>query len=455
MHGAHTEVEGGRPVIEVPGDKSISHRALLLSVLADGESRLTGVLTGEDCRSTASVLRDLGASLPPLPGDGSEFRVQGVGPQGLRSPSRELDCGNSGTTARLLLGLLSGLTIEATLTGDASLRSRPMRRVTEPLSRMGARFQEFGVDGRLPIGVSGGALRSIVYTNRRSSAQVKGALLLAGVTGGVEIEISEPAPSRDHTERMLRRLGVRVDQERTPDGWKIHLTNPPARLRPLDLHVPGDFSSAAFLIAFGLLGGAGGPLRIRNVGLNPTRTGLLDVLGDMGAEIEVENLREETDPAGEPAGDLVVTPSELRGGSVGGEMIPRLIDEIPVLAVLATRARGTTEIRDAAELRVKESDRIRVMADNLGRIGARVSELPDGLRIEGDLRPLAGRVAAHGDHRVAMAFGVLGGLAGHRIQVDDPAAAGVSFPGFWDLLAELGRMDGDGGVAGRAMARTP
>ncbi len=424
-------------MITVPGDKSISHRALLLGAVASGESRIRGVLSGEDCQSTASVLRRLGAPVPTVPGDGSEMRLPGVGLSGLLAPDTELDCGNSGTTARLLLGLLSGLPIEATIVGDPSLSSRPMRRVTEPLARVGARFQELGGEGQLPLRVTGGALRPIVHVSPAATAQVKSALLLAGVTGGVAVQVTEPSPSRDHTERMLRRMGVRVDSGPGPEGWTVRLVEAPESLRSLDLQVPGDFSSAAFLVALGLLGGAGDGLRIENVGLNPTRIGLLDLLREMGADLDVENPREATDPAGEPAGDLVVRRSELRGASVGGDMIPRLIDELPVLAVLATCAEGVTEIRDAAELRVKESDRIRAMAANLGRVGARVEELPDGLRIEGGGGPLEGRVQALGDHRVAMSFGILGALPGQRVTVDDSAAAAVSFPGFWKLLDEL------------------
>jgi 3-phosphoshikimate 1-carboxyvinyltransferase len=437
-------VEGGEAV-RVPGDKSISHRALLLAALADGESRLEGVLPGEDCRSTAAVLRALGASIPELPEDGSEIRVNGVGREGFRSPGTLLDCGNSGTTARLLLGVLAGLPIEATLSGDPSLRSRPMRRVTEPLSLMGARFREEGAEDRLPLRVFGGRLRPVSYASPVASAQIKSAILLAGITGRVKVTVVEPARSRDHTERMLRRMGARVSAEAVEGGegpgagWRVDAGEPPSRLRPLDLVVPGDFSSAAFFIALALLGGAGPELVIENVGLNPTRTGLLDLFREMGGDIRIENLRESDGDAGEPAGDLRVRPSDLRGGSVGGDRIPLLIDEIPILAVVGARANGTTEIRDAGELRVKESDRIRVLARNLEAIGVRVEELEDGLRIFGGASPLEGEVTTHHDHRIAMGFGVLGALPGHGIRVDDPGAASVSFPGFWDRLGELSR----------------
>lgn len=434
---------GEGDAVRVPGDKSITHRALLLSAVANGESKLRGLLPGEDCQSTAAVMRALGASIPELPADGSEILIPGAGLGGLRSPDAPLDCGNSGTTARLLLGLLSGLPVEARLTGDASLRSRPMRRVTEPLAEMGARFWEVGEPDRLPLTVRGGSLHTMSYTSPVASAQVKSALLLAGVSGGVEVVVVEPSRSRDHTERMLRRMGASVREAVTGEGWEASLDAPPPELEPLDLTVPGDFSSAAFFIGYGLLRGGSRKLRILNVGLNPTRTGLLDVLREMGGRIEVENQRESEDPAGEPAGDLVVSPSELEGASVGGESIPVLIDEIPILAVIATLAKGTTEIRDASELRVKESDRIRVLAENLVAIGARVDELPDGLRIRGPASALRGSVRTWGDHRIAMAFGALGAVPGHEVSVDDRAVADVSFPGFWERLRELSAGEGD------------
>jgi 3-phosphoshikimate 1-carboxyvinyltransferase len=303
---------------------------------------------------------------------------------------------------------------------------------------MGARFVEEGEQDRLPLRVHGGGLTPLSYRSPVASAQIKSALLLAGLTGKVPVEVIEPLRSRDHSERMLRRMGVEVGEGSVADGWSVRLTPSSAELRPLDLLVPGDFSSAAFLIAFGLLGGAGGELRITNVGLNPTRVGLLDLLREMGGDIQVENLREADSPAGEPAGDLVVRPSELRGGSVGGERIPLMIDEVPILAVLAARVDGVTEIRDAEELRVKESDRIRVLVENLEGLGAKVDELPDGLRIHGNPSlQLTGGIRAHHDHRIAMAFGVLGALPRAEIDVDDRAVADVSFPGFWELLANL------------------
>lgn len=417
--------------LKVPGDKSISHRALLVAALAGGESRIRGILTGEDPRATAAILRELGVRVPTLVAD-AELCITGVGVRGLRAPGRILDCANSGTTARLMLGVLAGQALEATLTGDESLRRRPMRRVTDPLSRMGARFESPAAPGRLPLRIAGGALRALDHRLPVASAQVKSALLLAGVTGGVSVRLIEPGFSRDHTERMLAAAGCALTA--TPEGGanRVRLTAAPAALDPLDIVVPGDFSSAVFPLALALLGGVGEGVVLRGIGLNLTRTGLLPVLERMNARIEVE-----TGPApqgGEPAGDLIVHPSDLTGTEVQPGEIPGLIDEVPVLAVLAARARGTTRITGAEELRVKESDRLGALAANLTNLGVEVEELPDGLVIEGTDRPLSGPVEARGDHRIAMAFGVLGALAGNAITVDAPAAVDVSYPGFWEML---------------------
>ncbi|MEX2531380.1 MAG: 3-phosphoshikimate 1-carboxyvinyltransferase [Gemmatimonadota bacterium] len=423
--------------IRVPGDKSISHRALLFATLATGESRLEGVLPGADCQSTANALRAMGVSVPELPLDGSPFSLRSAGMSALRAPSTPLDCGNSGTTARLLLGLLTGLGVEASLTGDESLRSRPMARVTSPLEIFGAQFREEGEPGRLPLRTLGGRIGPIRHRSAVASAQVKSALLLAGLGQGVRVEVEEPQQSRDHTERMLRRMGVAV-QARGVSPHSVVLPEGSWAPSPIELQVPGDVSSAAFFLVLSLLGGAGPGLTVANVGLNPTRTGLLDVLERMGAGIVRTNLREEADEAGEPAGDLTAQPGRLSAVEVGGDEIPALIDEVPILAVAAARAEGTTVIRDAAELRVKESDRIRALALNFSALGVEVEELEDGLVIHGSDRLLVGRVRAFHDHRIAMAFGVLGALPGNRIQVEDPEVASVSFPGFWDLLDELG-----------------
>jgi 3-phosphoshikimate 1-carboxyvinyltransferase len=429
--------------VRVPGDKSVSHRALLFAALAEGESRLEGVLPGADCQSTAAALRAMGVDVPDLPADGAPFTVRGVGASGLRAPDAPLNCGNSGTTARLLLGVLAGAGVPATLTGDASLLSRPMRRVTGPLEAMGARFREEGVLDRLPIRVLGeGEFRGGRWVLPVASAQVKSAMLLAGLLSGRPMEVEEPGLSRDHTERMLRAMGVPVRTARAGSGrahrWTASIGPGPHPLAPLSLRVPGDPSSAAFLVALAAMGGAGKGLRIEGVGLNPTRTGFLDVFRRMGVDVEVIPDDGPTaggaDGVGEPTGTLVVRPSRLRATEVGGGEIPSLIDELPLVAVLAARARGTTRVRDAAELRVKESDRIAVTAQNLRALGVTVREFPDGMDVEGTQAPLAGRAPAHHDHRIAMAFGILGATPGSRVEVDDPAVVEVSFPGFWERL---------------------
>lgn len=415
--------------VVVPGDKSITHRALMLGALAEGESRLAGLLPAEDPRSTAAVLHALGAAVPALPADGGEIRVRGVGLHGLKAPAGPLDCGNSGTTARLMMGILAGLDFEATLTGDASLRSRPMRRVTAPLERMGARFTERGEPGRLPLAIHGGALRRIAFDSPQASAQVKSAVLLAGLTGGVAAEVHEPRRSRDHTERMLRAMGVGVRTREREDGFTATL-EPAERLRPLDLRVPGDFSSAAFFLALAALAPAGG-LRLPGVGMNPGRIAMLDVLHRMGAQVVAEDVE---DRAGEPVAALLAGPSPLQGVQVGADEVPGLVDEVPILAALAVRATGESRFTGAGELRVKETDRIRAMVENLRAVGAEAEELEDGLVVRGTAAPLRGDVVTCGDHRIAMAFGVLGALPGNDIHVDDPACVAVSFPGFWETL---------------------
>ena len=423
----------------VPGDKSITHRALMLAAAATGESRLRGLLPGEDCRSTASVLRGLGCGVPAPPDDGGEIRVSGHGLVGWRAPDAPLDCGNSGTTARLMMGLLASRPFSAVLTGDASLRGRPMRRITGPLAAMGARFRELDAPDRLPVEVQGGPLGALDYNSSTASAQVKSAVLLAGLAGRVPVSVAEPALSRDHTERMLRSLGVPLTSSETAEGWRVSLDGAFAgELPPLDLTVPGDPSAAAFLAALALLAG-GGELRIRGVCVNPTRTGFFRIARRMGAEIEEADVREE---GGEPVADLVVRPSRLRGVEVGADEVPAAIDELPVLACLASRAEGETRITGAGELRVKESDRIAVMVANLRAVGAEAEELPDGLVVRGSDRPLVGSVRTYHDHRIAMAFGVLGALPGNRIEVEAPEVASVSFPGFWETLERLGSPGG-------------
>ena len=408
--------------LRVPGDKSISHRALMLGALATGESRVRGVLPSADVHSTAGVLRALGAGVPPL---GEEMRIAGSGLHGLRAPDVPLDCGNSGTTTRLMAGVCAGYAFDSVFIGDSSLSRRPMRRIARPLEAMGARVALTG-DG-LPMTVHGGALRHIEWVNEKSSAQVKSAILLAALVGGVPATVREPDSSRDHSERMLRATGVKV----ATDGGAVTIA-PAAQLHPLDIEIPGDPSSAAFFAALAVLADRGA-LQLRGVGLNPTRTGFYAALKRMGAKVRFEN---EHDQGGEPVGTIVATASAgtLRATVAEGSEIPTMIDELPLLACVATRAAGTTEIRGAAELRVKESDRIATVVANLRTLGADAEELPDGLRVTGSDKRLRGRVTTHGDHRLAMAFGILGAIPGNAITIDDPECAIVSFPGFWALL---------------------
>ncbi len=424
----------------MPGDKSMTQRALILASLASGESRLGGLLHGGDADSTRVALVALGVDVPEIPAGGGEIRIPGVGLRGLVAPSGPLDLGNSGTGTRLLLGVLAGSGIRATLTGDGSLRSRPMRRVTDPLSSMGASFTYMEEDGRLPATVQGHhPLSPVKWTSPVASAQVKSAILLAGVTGGASAVVVEPRQSRDHTERMLSSVGAAVISHGTGGGWCVELRDPPSRLEPLDFDVPGDFSSAAFPLALAALGALGDAdsLTIDNVGLNPTRTAFLDVLDRMGVRMNVEVDDARTGGVAEPVGSVTVWPGDLKGAEIEKHEIPRLIDELPLLAILGARAQGTTTVRGAEELRAKESDRIDAVVRNLRALGVGAEEHLDGFEVEGTARPLSGTVLTRGDHRIAMAFGVLGGLVGNQVEIDDRGAADVSFPGFWDLISRV------------------
>ncbi len=412
--------------LTVPGDKSVTHRALFLAALSAGACRIRGALDAGDTRATASVLSLCGVPIPPI---ARTMTVHGAGLGGLRPPAATLDCANSGTTARLLLGLLAGSHGWAVVTGDASLRRRPMRRVTAPLAEAGATFRELGPADRLPIAVTGGGLHMIAHDSPVASAQIKSALLFAGLTGGVRVRVSEPVPSRDHSERMLEALGAPIQTEHV-NGKRQVVLEAMESLPAFDCDVPGDFSSAAFLIAASLLSRQARVV-VRGVGINPTRTGLLDVLHRMGAGVRC--VRGPVS-AGEARGDLIAEPVYLRGVEIGAAEIPRMIDEIPVLAVLAARADGETRITGAAELRVKESDRIAVLAANLRAVGVQAEELDDGLVIAGTDAPLTGRVRTHDDHRIAMAFGVLAAQPGNTIEIDEPSAAAVSYPAFWKTL---------------------
>ena len=396
----------------------------MLAALSPGRSAIHGALASLDARSSARVLRQLGASISPLR---PSQNVAVVGRTRLKAPSDTLDCGNSGTTARLLLGILAAHSFTAQVSGDASLRRRPMKRVTEPLQRMGATIAAGAGDG-LPLAITGGGLRPLQWTLPVASAQIKSALLLAGALGGVSVDLTEPGMSRDHTERLLRHFGFGV----TRDGHVLHL-KPTGAFRPFTMRVPGDPSSAAFLVAATLLAGMG-EIRISSVGLNPTRIGFLAVLVRMGAAVDILPGEESL---GEPCGDLVARPARLRATIVTAEEVPGVIDEIPVLAILAARAEGTTVFHGLGELRVKESDRLTLLARNLTAVGAHAEVRGDDLFVTGSEAPYKGRVVTAGDHRIAMAFAVLGSQPGARIHVDDPDCAAVSFPRFADSLAAL------------------
>jgi 3-phosphoshikimate 1-carboxyvinyltransferase len=414
--------------IRVPGDKSLSHRALLLAAIARGASHMGGLLNSLDARSSARVLRQLGAAVSPL---GKDRTVTVTGRGRLRRPRAVLHCGNSGTTTRLLLGLLAGHPFRATLTGDRSLRRRPMRRVTVPLAQMGARITESNPEGTLPLTIRGGRLKPIRHEMPVSSAQIKGCLLFAGLAGGVPVALREPqGRSRDHSERLLRSFGYRVEEQ---DGW-IQF-EPTGRITPFDMQVPGDPSSAAFPVGAAVLA-EGGELRIVGVGVNPTRIGFLQVLDRMGARVDIEDRVVEFD---EPVASLIVRPSPLRATEVRADEIPSLIDEIPMLAALATRADGVTRFRQVGELRVKESDRLGLIAENIRALGGTAEVAGDDLLVQGSDAPPRGRVRTEGDHRLAMAFAVLGTLPGASVKVDNMACAAVSFPGFRDVLRAIRR----------------
>ncbi len=402
------------------GDKSIAHRALLFGAIAAGEQEIMGLPPSGDVASSARCLRELGVQIDPL------------GPGHVRIAARRwragrhLDAGNSGTTARLLAGLLAGRGLSATMDGDASLRSRPMKRITEPLAAMGARIAT--CDGRLPMRIAAAPLSGIHYELPVASAQVKSAILLAALCAAGRTTLVERAPTRDHSERMFRAMGVHLEQ----DGLTLRMAGGQL-LRGTQVTVPGDISSAAFFIVAALIT-PGSELRIQQAGVNPTRTGLLEVLERMGARLERDH---EQILAGEPMADLWVRSQPLEGVEVGGESIPALIDELPVLAVLATQAHGQTVVTGAQELRHKESDRIAATVQNLRRMGARIEELPDGFVIDGPCPLRGAQVSSMGDHRIAMAMAVAGLVAQGPTAIEGSEAVSISFPDFFDELARL------------------
>lgn len=407
--------------LTVPGDKSISHRALMLGAIAEGQTVVRNLSPAADVRSTMNCLRQLQVAISDHEG---AMAIAGNGLYGLRPPAAALDCGNSGTTIRLLSGILAAQSFAATLIGDASLCRRPMKRIIEPLTQMGATIQS-QAGGYAPLTISGQRLRPIRFDSPVASAQVKSCVLLAGLYAEGATSVKEPHRSRDHSERMLTDFGVPVTQ----NGFEVTVKGP-ARLTGHEILVPGDFSSAAFFIAAALLTPSAS-VTTRQVGLNPTRIGLLEVLREMGAKIDVQYY---SSSASEPIGELTATTSELTGIAIPPEIIPRMIDEVPILAILATQARGRTSISGAKELRVKESDRLHAVASNLAAMGVRVAEQEDGLVIEGPQPLRAAAVDSFGDHRLAMAFAVAGLIAKGQTQIAAAECVKISMPNFFDVL---------------------
>ena len=413
--------------VSVPGDKSISHRALLLNSIALGEARLTGLSVGEDVLATMRCLTAMGVRIESGQEPGVAA-VYGTG-QGLQEPLDILDAGNSGTTMRLLSGLLAAQAFTSVLTGDDSLLARPMGRIVHPLKLMGAQIMGQDSDTRAPLTISGGGLHGIEYTMPVASAQVKSSIMLAGLSANGDTILHQPAKSRDHTERMLTAMGASVED----DGLTLLLR--PAQLRTVDIAVPGDVSSAAFWLVAGLCH-PNARIVVRNVGLNPSRMGIIEALRAMGAGSSLRQM-EECTVGGEPVADLMVESCHLRGIEIGGDIIPRIIDELPVLAVAACFAEGTTVIRDAEELRVKESDRIETTVGQLKSLGARIEARQDGMVIQGTGRLKGTACQSHGDHRLAMALAVAGSLAQGETTIYGADAAAVSYPDFWQHLSQL------------------
>jgi len=414
-----------RANVHIPGDKSISHRSLILNAIADGRATVEQLLDSEDVRSTAACLSALGVEID-WPEGSPVAHITGRGLHGLYESESVLDCGNSGTTMRLLTGLLSGHPILSVLTGDASLRSRPMARVIGPMRKMGAHLHARTGDTLAPIVIKGGGLTGVDYLSPVASAQVKSAILLAGLYAEGKTTVTEPERSRDHTERMLQAMGAKV----TVDGRAAKIA-PADRLSPISLRVPGDISSAAPWLVLGACH-PDAEVVVHGVNTNPTRTGLLDILQAMGAEVE---LLEQRITGGEPVADLVVRTSRLQATTVAGPLVPRAIDELPLVAILACFAEGDTVVTDAAELRAKESDRVEAVVRTLGRMGARITPRDDGFVVHGPASLHAARIDAGGDHRIGMLAAIAGSLAPGDTRIDNDAV-GVSYPDFWRHLRE-------------------
>lgn len=421
-----------RGSIAVPGDKSVSHRCLILSSLAEGKSSIQNLLLADDVLATMRILTQLGVKMSHQPGElvsGDTLTVEGEGFSSLKKSNEILDCGNSGTTMRLMLGLLSACPFESTLTGDESLNKRPMDRVIKPLEMAGASFKVENKGGRRLISVRGNSkLKGISYKMPVASAQVKSALLLAGLKGGAEVSVIEPAATRDHTERLITAMGVSVEKNKN----EIKLKSKSA-LKPLHVTVPGDFSSAAFFIV-GALIVPDSEVKIDFVGMNPTRAGFVNVLKDMGGNIEVRNERV---VSGEPVADLLAKTSKLSAKNIGGEIVPQIIDEIPIFSVAASLASGTSTVSGAEELRVKESDRIAALAEELKKFGVSIEEKKDGFAVSGSQKFRSGIFESHGDHRIAMSLAVAALLCQKPSEIRNVDCVTTSFPDFFKKLSFL------------------
>ncbi len=411
--------------LTIPGDKSISHRAVMLGCLADKTTEITHFLQGADCLSTISCFQNLGIEIENTK---EKILIRGKGLHGLKAPLKILDCGNSGTTTRLISGILSGQNFTSSLTGDASIQKRPMKRIMIPLSRMGADIVSVHGNDCAPLTITGKPLKGIHYHSPIASAQVKSAILLAGLYADGKTQITESFISRNHSEIMLSHFGADV----TVEGTTATLS-PGAGLEGQKIKVPGDISSAAYFIAAGLLV-PGSEILLKNVGINPTRDGILRVAKAMGGCIELLNINTKN---GEPSADILVKSSELKGITIGGELIPTLIDEVPIIAIMAAFARGTTVIKDAAELKVKESNRIQVMADNLTAMGAEVESTDDGMIIHGGKALHGAIINSHKDHRIAMSFAVASLLADTPVTIQDSNCVNISYPQFYSDLKKL------------------
>ncbi|MCM3114624.1 3-phosphoshikimate 1-carboxyvinyltransferase [Neobacillus sp. MER 74] len=411
--------------ITIPGDKSISHRSVMFGSIAHGETKVTNFLPGEDCLSTISCFRKLGVTIEESDG---QLHIIGKGFEGLTEPNEVLDVGNSGTTIRLLMGILAGRPFFSSLVGDESIGKRPMTRVTNPLSELGAKIDGRNNGSYTPISIRGGELKPVNYQLPVASAQVKSALILAGLQAEGQSVIIEPEETRDHTERMIIKFGGEIHKDN-----QMIIVNGGQKLVGTTVHVPGDISSAAFFLVAGAII-PGSEVVLKNVGLNPTRTGIIEVMKKMGADLEIVQNEESSF---EPMGDLIIKTSSLKGTVIEGDLIPKLIDEIPIIALLATQAEGTTIIKDAEELKVKETNRIDTVVHELKTLGAKIEATEDGMIIHGKTKLVGGTVASHGDHRIGMMLAIAALLCEEKAVLENPEAISVSYPNFFDHLNSL------------------